>query len=103
MAKGGGKGVSISGYKGKQAIELTPGPGAYELVGDDLKRPCSAKYSLHDKESARGNAPTWESTIPLVQDSITPTIAPTINSHTPKSQGRRTSKEVIPGLDVNVL
>ena len=29
MGKDAKKGVTISGYKGKQAIEVTPGPGAY--------------------------------------------------------------------------
>lgn len=37
------KGITISGHKGKQYYDITPGPGAYQLASDELKRPCSAK------------------------------------------------------------
>lgn len=40
------RGITISGYKNKQVLELTPGPGSYEYLDDIKRRPCSAKYIL---------------------------------------------------------
>jgi len=51
------KGITISGHKGKHHYDMTPGPGAYQLASDELKRPCSAKYISPYKELERGNAP----------------------------------------------
>lgn len=51
------KGITISGHKGKQNYDMTPGPGAYQLASDELKRPCSAKYIFQNKELEKGNAP----------------------------------------------
>jgi len=71
------------------AIELTPGPGAYSILGDDLKRPCSAKYSPIYQESARDSAPISEPATRQAPGNTTPTTPTTTSSHTPKNRGRR--------------
>ena len=42
LLKSNSKGITISGVKGKQHIEISPGPGTYE-VREEVQRPCSAK------------------------------------------------------------
>ena len=47
------KGITISGVKGKHQLEISPGPGTYEVRQDVQQRPCSAKYSISYEESAK--------------------------------------------------
>lgn len=89
------KGITISGHKGKQYYDMTPGPGAYQLASDELKRPCSAKYLSFYTESAKDNVPISEWMIHLVQASTTLTIIPIISLPFRNNPALKTSKVVI--------
>ena len=43
LLKSNSKGITISGVKGKHQLEISPGPGTYEMREDVQQRPCSAK------------------------------------------------------------